>query len=195
MKIREMLRGILALVLLPGLVACSAVDQPELERVAEQQSYQKATAVVEAIDLASRMVTLRVDGHDEDIVMQVGEQARNLDQLVVGDRVVVEFREALAVDLKKGGGLDQTSGMATATTRADKGEKPGGSLANLITVVATILAIDPDEPSVTLRGPEGNIVEVLVQQPEKLEQVRVGDQVVISYSQAVAISVTPAPEN
>ena len=85
--------------------------------------------------------------------------------------------------------------MPESQNRCEKGEKPGGSLADVVTVVATILAIDPDKPSVTLQGPEGHVVEVLVKQPEKLKQVEVGDQVVITYSQAVAISVTAAPGN
>jgi hypothetical protein len=60
-------------------------------------------------------------------------------------------------------------------------------------VVATILAIDADEPSVTLRGPEGKVIEVLVQHPEKLADVDVGDQVVITYKRAVAVAITPSP--
>ena len=62
-----------------------------------------------------------------------------------------------------------------------------------IELIATILAIDPDEPSVTLKGPKGNVVEVLVRDPEKLEGVDVGDQVVIMYTRAVAIAIKPSP--
>ena len=62
----------------------------------------------------------------------------------------------------------------------------------MLEVVATIIAIDADEPSVTLRGPEGKVIEVLVQHPEKLAGVDVGYQVIITHKRAVAVAVTPS---
>jgi hypothetical protein len=42
---------------------------------------------------------------------------------------------------------------------------------------------------VTLKWLNGNTETVKVQDPKNLEKVRVGDQVVITYTEAVAISV------
>jgi hypothetical protein len=179
--------------LVAGLGMVGASAETQLERVVERENLAKVTGVVEAVNASNRIVTIRTIGRDEVIVMNVSEEARNLDQVEKGDRVVVEFLEALAVDLKKGGGLEPEAGVATAMARAAPGEKPGAGMADTVTVVATIVGIDPDEPSVLLQGPEGNVVEVLVRHPEKLNEVDVGDQVVITYSQAMAISVTPAP--
>jgi hypothetical protein len=47
---------------------------------------------------------------------------------------------------------------------------------------------------VTLKGPEGKSVIVQVKDPKKLENVKVGDQVSITYTQALAISVQKAPK-
>lgn len=171
----------------------AAFADGHLERVVERENLAKATGVVEAVNAANKIVTIRTIGRDEVVVMKVGDEVRNLDQVNVGDRVIVEFLEALAVDLKKGGGLEPKAGAMTAAARAEKGEKPGAGVVDLVTVVATIVGIDPDEPSVLLKGPEGNVVEVVVQHPEKLEKVDLGDQIVITYTQAVAISVKPAP--
>jgi hypothetical protein len=186
--LRQMSVGLIA-----GFTVASAGAQGQLERVVERENVQRATAVVEAVNAQNRIVTIRTIGRDEVIVMNVSDEVRNLDQVESGDRVVVEFLEALAVDLKKGGGLKEEAGTATAVARAEPGEKPGGGVVDLVTIVATIVGIDPDEPSVLLQGPEGNVVEVLVKHPEKLKEVDLGDQVVITYSQALAISVTPAP--
>jgi hypothetical protein len=41
----------------------------------------------------------------------------------------------------------------------------------------------------TLRGPEGKVVDVKVRNPKNLENVKEGDQVVITYTEAVAVSV------
>ena len=165
----------------------------DLKRVVERKNVEKVAAVVEAINLQNRIVTLRSLTRDASVVMEVGDQVRNLDQVKVGDGVVVEFLEAMAIDLKKGGGMTPSAGVGGAAARAKPGEKPAAVLGGAIQVVATIIAIDADEPSVTLKGPEGKVVDVLVQHPEKLAEVDVGDQVVITYKRAVAVAVTPSP--
>lgn len=165
----------------------------ELERVVEQENIEKVAAVVEAINVQNRIVTLRSLTRDASVVMEIGDEVRNLDQVKVGDRVIVEYLEAIAVDLKKGGGMPPLAGAGGAAARAEPGQKPAAMVSGAIEVVATIVGIDADEPSVTLRGPEGNVVEVLVQNPENLEDVDVGDQVIITYKRAVAVAVTPSP--
>ena len=180
---------LLALVLLSGPLL--AAD--DVKRVVEQQNSERAAAVVEAINVETRIVTLRSLARDASITMDVGEGVRNLDQVKVGDRVVVEFLEAVAVDLKKGGGMTPSAGVVGAAARSKMGEKPGGAVGSELEIVATIVAIDPDEPSVILQGPKGGLTDVLVRHPEKLEGVDVGDQVIITYKRAVAVSVTPSP--
>jgi hypothetical protein len=179
--------------LIAALSPSHTLAADELKTVVERENLARIAAVVEAINVQNRIVTLRSLTQDSTVVMEVGDEVRNLAQVKVGDRVVVEFAEALAVDLKKGGGLEPTGAVAMGGARAKSGEKPAGAAGKVIEVIATILAIDPDEPSVTLKGPKGNVVEVLVRDPRKLEGVDVGDQVVITYTRAVAIAIRPSP--
>ncbi|MCK7506097.1 MAG: hypothetical protein MZV70_19805 [Desulfobacterales bacterium] len=44
----------------------------------------------------------------------------------------------------------------------------------------------------TLKGPEGNKETIKVKDPKNLKKVKVGDNVVISYTEALAISVEKA---
>ena len=50
----------------------------------------------------------------------------------------------------------------------------------------------PKVPSVTFKGPAGNVRTIKVQQPEKLKGVQVGDTVDITYAESIAISVEKA---
>jgi hypothetical protein len=167
-----------------GLSSGQLFAADDLKRVVERKNVEKVAAVVEAINVQNRIVTLRSLTRDASVVMEVGDEVRNLDQVQVGDRVV---------DLKKGGGMTPSAGAGGAAARAKLGEKPAAVLGGVLEVVATIIAIDADEPSVTLKGPEGKVIEVLVQHPEKLAKVDVGDQVIITYKRAVAVAVTPSP--
>ena len=62
------------------------------------------------------------------------------------------------------------------------------------TIVATIEAINEAKGSVTLRGPEGRSVDVTARDPKNLKKVKVGDLVEITYTEALAVSIEPAPK-
>jgi hypothetical protein len=71
-------------------------------------------------------------------------------------------------------------------------ERPAGVVANQVTVTATIEDISPKKTYVTLKGPGGKTVDVKVRDPKNLENVKVGDQGEITYTEALAISVEKA---
>jgi len=150
-----------------------------------------AIATVEAIDLQKRVVTLKgPKGNVFDVT--VGEQARNLPQVKVGDQVEVKYYESLALRLVKPGegvaGIQETSALA----RAKEGEKPGGIAGSQVTLTATITAINKKTHEVTLKGPEGKTITVKAEHPENLKKVKVGDEIEITYTEALAISVEKA---
>ena len=145
------------------------------------------TATVVEIDHKTRTITLKAaDGRTESFV--VDEAAKNLDQVQKGDVVVVTYAEALAYEVKKGG----ATGSTAVAAAAKPGEKPAGVIARETNVTVTITAIDEKAPSVTFKGPAGNTRTIKVKHPEKLKSVKVGDQVELTYTEALAISVEKA---
>ncbi|MGE5856505.1 MAG: hypothetical protein ACM34C_08065 [Syntrophaceae bacterium] len=148
------------------------------------------TAEVVAIDLQKRIVTLKgPKGEVRDI--RVGEEAVNLPQVKVGDLVTVKFYESIAVEVIKPGTVSG-AGEKSAIVRAKPGEMPGGMAARQSTVTATITAIDKKEGTLSLKGPEGKMVIVKVEDPKNLDKVKVGDDLMITYTEALAISVEHA---
>ena len=61
-------------------------------------------------------------------------------------------------------------------------------------MTVTITAIDPAVPSVTFKGPDGDKKTIKVNDRQKLKEVKVGDMVDITYTEAIAISVDKAPK-
>ena len=149
-------------------------------------------ASVTAIDLKTRMVTLKSpDGNETTIY--VDKRARNLPQVKVGDVVKVAYHEAVAWKVNKSNKAVPTEAQ-TAEVRAQPGEKPGGAVGQRITFTATIEAIDLANGTVTLKGPQGNSRTIKARNPANLKKVKVGDLVDITYTEAVAIKVEPAPQ-
>jgi hypothetical protein len=150
------------------------------------------TAEVQSIDLPTRTVVLKQEG-GQSVTLKVDQRARNLPQLRVGDTVSVDYLERLAVRLHKAGAAAQPGAAVVQNVgRTPLGEKPGGVVATQVTVVAPVVAIDPPKSLVTLRGVEGNLVEHKVRDPRLLEGVEVGDNVELTYTEAVAIAVRAA---
>jgi Cu/Ag efflux protein CusF len=152
----------------------------------------KTTATVVGVDAATRLVTLkRQDG--KVFTFTAGEQVRNFDQLRVGDKVTAEYAAAVSLELKKGGKELRQSSEKQAADRAPAGAKPAGVVGRKVTVLADVVAVDAKKQVVTLRGPAGNIVDLVVQDPDQLKNIKKGDQVEAVYAEALAISVEAAP--
>lgn len=151
----------------------------------------KLTATVEAIDKAKRTVTLKgPKGKVE--TLAVGPDARNFDQVKVGDKVTVEYAQALSLELKKASGAKPDATAAAGMARSEPGQKPAGVVGQQVTVTADVVDLDAARQVVVLKGPKGNVVELKVRDPEQFKLVKKGDQVQATYTEALALSVTPA---
>jgi hypothetical protein len=149
----------------------------------------KVTAQVVAIDKATRTLTLKgPDGKTNDVV--ASEEVKNFPQIKVGDFVVVQVLQSLALELMKtkgGGVVGATEGAATAKP----GERPGAIAAREITAIAKVTAVDPKGKTISLKGPRGNTLKLNVENPDQFKVVKVGDEVQVTYTEAAAISVEP----
>ena len=149
----------------------------------------KITATVEAIDAAKREITLK-GPKGKVMPLSVAPDVRNLEQVKVGDQLVVTYVEALSLTLKKDGKEIPTRNTKTDAVRSAAGAKPGGAVAEHTKVTADVIAIDQKTHMVTLRGPKQE-VDLYVADPAQLKLIKVGDQIEAEYTEAVAITVEP----
>lgn len=157
------------------------------------ESAIQVTATVQAIDLKTRMVTLKGPEGDE-FTVHADERVKNLPQVKKGDLVQATYYESLAYEVKKPGQAAPGVAVAEDVATAKPGEKPAGMGARAIVVTSTIQALDKKKGTVTLKAPDGTLTTVKVKNPANLEKVAVGDLVEITYTEALAIAVEPAPK-
>jgi len=149
------------------------------------------TAQVTAINHETREVTLLgSDGSTRSLV--IGEEARNLDQVSVGDVVTTEFVESISIEVFAGDGSEPGAGEIMMEERAEKGEMPGGAIVDAVVIQANVVAIDLETMTYKLEFPTGEIQQYKALYPENLKKAAVGDNVVITVTEAVAISVEKA---
>jgi len=177
-------RFLVGLVAAAGLVSMAHTVMAQTKTVKSEM--RTATGIVEAIDAATRTVTVKKP--DETFVTIVaGPDITRFEEVKVGDTINVRYHENVILRLKQPGESDTVSG-ATATTGSDQ-VLPGGTRAKQMTITATISAIDLAAPSITFTGPRGLKYSSKVQDTEALAKVKVGDKVDITWTEAVLVSV------
>lgn len=144
---------------------------------------------VTALDKSRRAVSVK--GANRTVEVIAGDEVRNFDQIKVGDDLVVRYVEALTLELKKTRGQPGAS-VSGAAARAAPGNRPAGLVGREVTLLADVVAVDPGKKIISLRGPQGNVVDLPVQNPDHFKVVQKGDQVEAVYTEAVAVAIVPA---
>jgi Cu/Ag efflux protein CusF len=167
------------------MVAQAKTDTGAMPKV-EEAKLVTVRGTVEAIDKDKQTVTLK--GPKKTLTVKVRDPQK-LDAIKVGDPVIGKYYESLMIEVKKPG--EGTPGVTTekATATSKPGEVPAGAMGQQVTVTATIVAVDKKAGTVTIKGPEGNTVTVKARDPKNLGKVKAGDNVEITYTEALAISL------
>ena len=182
-----------AALLLTASIATAGTEKAELDRPSFAASQTMVvTAVVEAIDHETRVVTVRKPD-DEALTFTASEEARNLDQVSVGDVLVAEFVETVTIEVLPGDGLEPDAAEAAAVARTKKGEMPGVAAMDSTVVISTVEDINIEKNTFKLKGPDGVVTEYTARNPENLKRSKVGDIVVVTDTVAMAITVEKAP--
>ena len=147
------------------------------------------SATVTAIDKSARIVTLQgEDGNKFSVT--VPADLKNFDKLKVGDKVDVDYYEGLAVEMLPPGAKPSMS-QRTMKSR----EMGGGMTGKQTTIAAEVVSVDPATDHVTFKGPRGQLKTITVQDPEmqkKLPNLKPGQVVQFTYTEATAASIRPA---
>lgn len=185
--------SILLTLLALSTAAWAQEDAAELDRPAMSATQSvTVSAVVEAIDHETRVVTVRkADG--EELTFTASEEARNLDQVDVGDILIAEYIESIDIQVLANDGMEPEAAAAGAMARTEKGDMPGFAAMEQVVVTATVEEINIEANTFKLKGPDGTVNEYTARNPDNLKRAMVGDLVVITRTDAVAITVQEKP--
>ena len=149
------------------------------------------TATVEEIDKAKRTVTLKGEG-GKTFEVKAGENVKNFDQIKKGDQVKAAYYQSAAISIRKPGDPPAQTGEKETVLAPEAGETPGKVVIKTVQAAATVEKIDNEKREVTLKGPEGKSKTIKVKDESKdLDRIQTGDQVVVRYTEALAIKVEP----
>jgi hypothetical protein len=148
------------------------------------------TASVEAVDQQKREVTLKGPlGNKE--TFTVDKKVKRFDEVKVGDFVRVDYYISVAAELRKATAEEKESPMTLleAGAKAPPGVSPAVGGLRRFKVVATVEGLDRPTSTVTVKGPRDNYLTVRVPDPSRLSELRIGDNIVLTFTEAVAVGL------
>jgi translation elongation factor P/translation initiation factor 5A len=149
----------------------------------------KVSATVQKVDLEKRKATLLMsDG--KSTTVKVDKSVQNLDQVQPGDHVKIIYTEETVVVIGKTGEQVGASGGGVVSVAA-KGAKPGSYSLETESMTGKVLAVDVPKHKVTLEDADGKKKTFKVSKKiQNLDQLKVGDNIDISITEALAIEVS-----
>jgi len=90
-------------------------------------------------------------------------------------------------------GLGTDAAEVAAMGRAEEGAMPGFAAMGSTVVVAKVVEINLETNTFKLAGPDGVVEEFVARNPDNLRRAEVGDLVVITTTEAVAVTVERKP--
>lgn len=184
----------LAIALAANPLILTACEQPRQNTAVRQDEVSVITANIESVDRTARAILL--SGPQGGLVtIHAGPDIRNFDQLKAGQRVKIMFREAWAAEIVPPGTPGGAPSAAMAAARAPQGAMPAGAVGAQLKTRVTIQSVDPANSRVTFLRPDGKVRTVTARRAvgqQFVSTLRPGDQVEVTYTEAVAVSVEPA---
>ena len=174
----------------------AAPAPPVLPSVPESETVTIA-AKITAINAAKRWVTLASPSGER--VTVVAGPAVRLNLLKVGDKVSARYVRSVAFVVRSptGGNGVPTSDSSEAAILSQNVSGPGGIALRLTKISGTIVGINLGAHSLQIVDPSGGgIYTIDVTDPEriaKLPSLKVGDTVTAVITEALAVSIEPAP--
>jgi hypothetical protein len=190
MKTRYVTAAVMALGLGTWTLAADSMTESKPKPGVVEARSASVKGTVESIDYTTRKVTLKTsDG--QMLPMEVGPEAKRFNEVKKGDTVKIDYLESVAVVVADPHAtIDSTEASGKVVVR-NKTKKPSGTAIETHVATATVVKIDAKKRTAVLKGPDGNEFPLeIAPDVQHLENVKKGDQVLVKYTQSLAVSVS-----
>ncbi len=196
-----------------GLSSCSSkcekaapqpASEPKYSSVSSTQQHEEGlgrtttrltevTATVKAVDVANRRITV-VGPNQKVSTFDVDPAVERLREIKPGDKIEMQYYQSLAFVVREPTAQEKQDprSVTSVAGRNSKALPPGMGAARTVHTIVTIEGIDKTNQTVTIRNPEGRVVEVGVMEPKNLDRVKIGDTIAVTFTERLAVGINPA---
>ncbi len=170
---------------------------PGIALAAHHEAAEGAVVMAEKINLKGKVLsvdaatrTVVVEGERGGLVeIQAPKDSPNFEQIQVGDPVSATYVESIAIAIAPVPDAQPGVSKMVDVATAPKGATPGATIAERIELRAVVKAVDTENRKVTLDVPGGGERTLKVANGIDVEKIKVGEQVSVALTRALAISI------
>ena len=181
------------LCLLPALVVAT-LSTAEVEMAVsgdgERMVAKRISAQITAIDPKTRNITME-GSLGNTITLKASEAVTRFDEFAVGDLVQAMYSESLSGELRAPteAELEAPWVELDGAAIAKENMAPAAGVGIVVRAVCTIEGMNRATRTVTVKDPRGLFHVIPDVDPANMEGVNIGDTIIITYSQAIALSL------
>ena len=180
--------ALMSVLAVPAVLLGSSTTAAAQSKTIEGESISM-TVTVEAIDQGTRTLTVKDDKGIYETIQAPPEMQR-FSALKVGDKITARYYDNVVVRLKRPG--EAAVDVDSAALTRGKGTAPAGTAATQRTITVTVTAKEPKTNAVTVKGPNNYVYSRRVADKKTFDLLKVGDQLDMTWTEAMLISVDPA---
>jgi len=140
-----------------------------------------------SVNRAKKLITLE-GPHGKTTTLYV-RNPYNLKAAKPNERFVARFYEIVTIRKERRGESIPSVTLVEGISSAVPAETPGAAAGTSVQIVATIVTINKSKKTVNLKGPDSVVETVNVANPSNLGHVKVGEDIVITLTKVMVISL------
>jgi len=181
-------------------VSCSESPEPQVKtgetpyRARGEAAAAQLSLPVEAVDVDRRLISLRGPGGKVG-VYKVGEEVKRLSEIKPGQTITTQYQVVALAELREPTAEEKDAPLVVVEggERETSAALPAAALGRAVRVVTTIEALDRSAKTLAVKGPLGGMVTLNVEDPAAFEHLQIGKSIVVTFAEALRLSVEGAP--
>ena len=169
-------------------------SENELE-TKERSELVEIEGTITKINKETREVTIMGSNGELDTIT-AGEEVERFDEIEVGDIITLEYLKFLRAEFRKPTPeeIEEPLVLIADAEKAGMDAQPGAAMGAVVKAVVSIQVINLPFMFVIIEGPNGNLTTIDVQDEELIKKLHVGQVVILTYGEAVAVSLSKKEE-
>lgn len=157
----------------------------------EKYDLVEMQGTITEIDKEAREISI-IGSNGELHTIIASEEVKRFDEIEVGEIITFEYYKYLKAEFRKPT-AEELAEPLVILAEADKAGmdmEPGVAVGAIVKAVVTIQVINLPFMYVSIQGPAGNFTAIPVEDKELIKKLHVGQVVILTYAEAVAVSLT-----
>ena len=146
---------------------------------------------INEIDKDTREITI-IGSKGELHTITAGPEVKRFDDIEVGEVITFDFYKYIKAEFRKPTAeeLAEPLVVLAEAEKAGLDMEPGAAIGAVVKAVVTIQVINMPFMFVNIQGPQGNFTTIQMEDKELIQKLHVGQVVILTYAEAVAVTLT-----